>query len=121
MTYRIPLACCLGALLALVGCDGESPVERPDGCVPAARDHVTCSDGDLYWVDSCGARGELSQGCDAPCAPGATTCPDPEDPTSLYLEAEEGTVLQQVQRGYQLNDRLVRPARVVVAKAPPPS
>lgn len=93
MTYRIPLACCLGALLALVGCDGESPVERPDGCVPAARDHVTCSDGDLYWVDSCGARGELSQGCDAPCAPGATTCPDPEDPTSLYLEAEEGTVM----------------------------
>ena len=34
------------------------------------------------------------------------------------VEAEEGTVLQQVQRGYQLNDRLVRPARVVVAKAP---
>ena len=33
-------------------------------------------------------------------------------------EAEEGTVLQQVQRGYQLNDRLVRPARVVVAKVP---
>ena len=33
-------------------------------------------------------------------------------------EAEEGTVLQQVQRGYQLNDRLVRPARVVVATAP---
>jgi molecular chaperone GrpE len=33
-------------------------------------------------------------------------------------EAAEGTVLQQVQRGYQLNERLVRPARVVVAKAP---
>ena len=33
-------------------------------------------------------------------------------------EAEEGTVLQQVQRGYKLNDRLVRPARVVGAKAP---
>ena len=33
-------------------------------------------------------------------------------------EATEGTVLQQVQRGYKLNDRLVRPARVIVAAAP---
>lgn len=33
-------------------------------------------------------------------------------------EVEEGIVVQQVQRGYKLNDRLVRPARVVVAKAP---
>ena len=33
-------------------------------------------------------------------------------------EVEEGTVIQQVQRGYTLNDRLVRPARVVVAKSP---
>ena len=33
-------------------------------------------------------------------------------------EVEEGTVVQQVQRGYKLNDRLVRPARVVVAKVP---
>ena len=33
-------------------------------------------------------------------------------------DANEGTVVQQVQRGYKLNDRLVRPARVVVAKAP---
>ena len=33
-------------------------------------------------------------------------------------EVEEGTEVQQVQRGYKLNDRLVRPARVVVAKAP---
>jgi len=29
----------------------------------------------------------------------------------------EGTVLEEYQRGYRLNDRLVRPARVVVAKA----
>ena len=33
-------------------------------------------------------------------------------------EVEEGKVVQQVQRGYKLNERLVRPARVVVAKAP---
>ena len=33
-------------------------------------------------------------------------------------DAEEGTVVQQVQCGYKLNDRLVRPARVVVAKSP---
>ncbi len=32
-------------------------------------------------------------------------------------EAAEGTVMQQVQRGYKLNDRLVRPARVIVAAA----
>lgn len=34
-------------------------------------------------------------------------------------EAAEGTVLQQFQRGYKLNGRLVRPARVIVAKEPP--
>ena len=33
-------------------------------------------------------------------------------------KAAEGTVLQQLQRGYKLNDRLVRPARVIVAAAP---
>ena len=33
-------------------------------------------------------------------------------------KVDEGTVVQQVQRGYKLNDRLVRPARVIVAKAP---
>ena len=33
-------------------------------------------------------------------------------------EAEEGEVIRQIQRGFNLNDRLVRPARVVVAKAP---
>ena len=33
-------------------------------------------------------------------------------------EAEPGTVVEQLQRGYRLHERLVRPARVVVAKAP---
>ena len=33
-------------------------------------------------------------------------------------EAEPGTVVEQVQRGYRRHERLVRPARVVVAKAP---
>ena len=32
--------------------------------------------------------------------------------------AEPNTVLQVVQKGYQLNGRLLRPARVIVAKAP---
>jgi len=32
-------------------------------------------------------------------------------------DAEEGTVLHIHQKGYQLNDRLLRPARVVVAQA----
>jgi molecular chaperone GrpE len=35
-------------------------------------------------------------------------------------EAEEGSVLDVVQKGYKLGDRVVRPARVVVA-APPPA
>ena len=33
-------------------------------------------------------------------------------------EVEEGKVINQIQRGFILNDRLVRPARVIVAKAP---
>ena len=33
-------------------------------------------------------------------------------------EAEEGSVLEVVQKGYRLGDRVVRPARVVVAVAP---
>jgi len=33
-------------------------------------------------------------------------------------EAEEGTVIDVVQKGYRLGDRVVRPARVVVAAAP---
>ena len=32
--------------------------------------------------------------------------------------AEPGTVLEVVQKGYELNDRLLRPARVIVAKEP---
>src|SRR5438045_8053525 len=34
-------------------------------------------------------------------------------------EAEEGSVLEVVQKGYKLGNRVVRPARVVVAAAPP--
>jgi molecular chaperone GrpE len=33
-------------------------------------------------------------------------------------EAEEGSVLEVIQRGYKLGDRVLRPARVVVAAAP---
>ena len=33
-------------------------------------------------------------------------------------EAEEGSVIDVVQKGYRLGDRVVRPARVVVAAAP---
>ena len=35
-------------------------------------------------------------------------------------EAEEGNVIQVIQKGYRLGDRVLRPARVVVA-APPPA
>ena len=34
-------------------------------------------------------------------------------------EAEEGSVIDVVQKGYKLGDRVVRPARVVIAAAPP--
>jgi molecular chaperone GrpE len=36
-------------------------------------------------------------------------------------EQDEGTVLEVVQKGYRLGDRVLRPARVVVAAAPPES
>jgi len=35
-------------------------------------------------------------------------------------EAEEGSVVDVVQKGYTLGDRVVRPARVVIAAAPAP-
>jgi molecular chaperone GrpE len=35
-------------------------------------------------------------------------------------EADEGSVIDVVQKGYKLGERVVRPARVVVAAAPPP-
>jgi molecular chaperone GrpE len=34
-------------------------------------------------------------------------------------EADEGSVIQVLQKGYRLGDRVLRPARVVVAAAPP--
>ena len=34
-------------------------------------------------------------------------------------EAEEGSVIDVVQKGYTIGDRVVRPARVVIAAAPP--
>ncbi len=34
-------------------------------------------------------------------------------------EAEEGSVIDVIQKGYTLGERVVRPARVVVAAAPP--
>jgi molecular chaperone GrpE len=37
---------------------------------------------------------------------------------SLPSEAEEGSVIDVVQKGYKLGERVVRPARVVVASAP---
>jgi molecular chaperone GrpE len=36
-------------------------------------------------------------------------------------EAEEGSVLEVLQKGYRLGDRVLRPARVVVAAAPEPA
>jgi molecular chaperone GrpE len=33
-------------------------------------------------------------------------------------DAPEGTVVQQIRKGYKLRDRLLRPASVIVAKKP---
>jgi molecular chaperone GrpE len=33
-------------------------------------------------------------------------------------DAEEGTVIQVLQKGYKLGDRVLRPARVVVSAGP---
>jgi molecular chaperone GrpE len=38
--------------------------------------------------------------------------------TQPSISAEPGSVLQVVQRGYELNGRLLRPARVIVAREP---
>jgi molecular chaperone GrpE len=47
---------------------------------------------------------------------------DPERHEAIAMQpsdtAEPGSVLQVVQRGYELNGRLLRPARVIVARAP---
>jgi molecular chaperone GrpE len=34
-------------------------------------------------------------------------------------EADEGTVIEVLQKGYRLGDRVLRPARVIIAAAPP--
>ena len=36
-----------------------------------------------------------------------------------HPEAEEGTVVRQIRKGYKLRDRLIRPANVVVARGAP--
>ena len=47
---------------------------------------------------------------------------DPEQHQAMMMEpsheAEAGTVLRVLQKGYRMSERLVRPAMVVVAKAP---
>lgn len=47
---------------------------------------------------------------------------DPEKHEAMAMQpsgtAEPGSVLQVVQRGYELNGRLLRPARVIVAREP---
>ena len=39
---------------------------------------------------------------------------------SQPAEAEEGSIVEVIQKGYRLGDRVIRPARVVIAAAPPP-
>ena len=50
---------------------------------------------------------------------------DPEKHEAMTMQpssdAEPDSVLTVVQKGYQLNDRLLRPARVIVCAGPPPA
>ena len=50
---------------------------------------------------------------------------DPAEHAALLQQASDtyapGTVLQEVQRGYRYRDRILRPAQVIVAQAPPAS
>ncbi len=50
---------------------------------------------------------------------------DPQRHEAMVMQesatAEPDSVLQVVQRGYELNGRLLRPARVIVARAPGPT
>ena len=41
------------------------------------------------------------------------------NPVLYELAAKEGDVLQVIQKGYSLGDRVLRPARVVVSAGPP--
>jgi molecular chaperone GrpE len=54
-------------------------------------------------------------------ASGKTFDPNLHEAVSQQESAEvaEGQVLQQLRKGYKLRDRLLRPATVIVAKAPP--
>ena len=48
---------------------------------------------------------------------------DPQEHEAMTMvpnpELEPNTVMDVIQKGYSLNGRLVRPARVIVASAPP--
>ena len=62
----------------------------------------------------------LESGLEELDATGKTFDPNWHEAVSQQDSAEvpEGQVLQQLRKGYKLRDRLVRPATVVVAKAP---
>ena len=72
--------------------DGLSCIE--DGCVPVSHASSTCDSGDIYWFDSCGYREEIKDHCaEQACLPGQILCPDPDDPVSLWIEAEEASLI----------------------------
>ena len=58
------------ATLFLTGC----PSGNKDNC--QARDHVSCQDDALGWIDSCGEFSELIQACPCGCGQTADSCAD---------------------------------------------
>lgn len=65
---------------AIDGSTGECAGTECELCTPS--DHLGCSQGDVYWFDSCGVAGEFVQACGADgCANGAC-----EKPCAPYYE-----------------------------------
>jgi molecular chaperone GrpE len=56
-----------------------------------------------------------SMGVEEICAVGQTFDPNLHEAVA-HLEGEEGAVIDEMQKGYKLRDKLIRPSRVVVGK-----
>src|SRR5690606_3369164 len=70
---------CLGGLECTNGIC-QSP--GGDGCTP--MDYFRCTDGDVYWFDSCGSQGALKEDCD----PDSQNCSNMSDVEAYCVPIE---------------------------------
>ncbi|MBT8492237.1 MAG: hypothetical protein KJO07_04185, partial [Deltaproteobacteria bacterium] len=97
------------AFLLVAGCGGvfgdsalgddsdagsDASVSADDGGSCARFASRVCTDGDSYWVDSCGAGGELAESCtgDRPCLDTLGRCCQPAV-TGDYMGFQDGVVI----------------------------